>query len=244
MNALLSPLGLGLLLALLLVLVWRRSPRVVRVLGLVFGLLLLFSLAPIGANALVYLIESRVPAAADCAAPLPDTIVVLSAGLQREPRDADDVTALRSESVTRALAGILLWRQSPGATLAFAGGGPFATKESAILQRFAETLGVPTSSMRREEQSQTTWESAQGLRALAPALSKRIWLVSSALHLPRALVAFRAHGFDACGYPSERRYLPPGGVGYYVPQSSALLKTEEALHELLGEAWYRWRGAP
>src|SRR6185369_7614076 len=102
-------------------------------------------------------------------------------------------------------------------------------------------LGVPADSIRREDRSQTTWENAQQLRLLSPALPERIWLVSSAIHLPRALIAFRAAGFEPCVYASDRRYVPPGGIGYYLPQSSALIKTESAIHELIGEALYRWR---
>ena len=32
-----------------------------------------------------------------------------------------------------------------------------------------------------------------------------------------------------------------GGIGYFIPQSSALVKSEAAIHELVGEANYRWR---
>jgi uncharacterized SAM-binding protein YcdF (DUF218 family) len=200
-------------------------------------------MCPVGANALVWQLESRVPEPAACAGAVPSTIVVLAAGFEREPADAGDFTALESDSIRRALAGIELWRRTPGATLVFAGGGPFAISESAALQHLAELLGVSSGSIRREERSQTTWENAQQLRLQNPALPSRIWLVSSALHLPRALIAFRAAGFDPCMYASDRRYLPPGGVGYYLPQSSALIKTEEALHEIVGQALYRWRAA-
>ena len=243
MDALLSPLGAGLLLALALLLTWRRLTRAARWLGTFVVLLLLVSVTPLGANALVALIEARVPSPDACSAPAPGTIVVLSAGLQREPDGDDDFAALRADSVQRALAGVALWQRTPDATLVFAGGGPFATRESVVLQRFAQQLGVPAQAIRREDRSQTTWENAQQLRALEPPLASRIWLVSSALHLPRALLAFRAQGFDACAYASARVYIAPGGIGYYVPQSSALIKTEAAIHELLGEALYRWRAA-
>lgn len=248
-----SPLAIGLALTVLLALTWRRLPRSARAAGLALEFLLLASMTPLGANVLVGMIESQVPSPPACGAPVADgsaadtaapaTIVVLSAGFTRAPVASDDFSALRGDSVQRALSGVLLWRRSAGATLVFAGGGPFAISESEVLQHFAQQLGVPAQQIRREDRSQTTWENAQQLRALAPALPARIWLVSSALHLPRALIAFRAQGFDSCPWPSARRYLPPGGFGYYLPQSSALLKTEAAIHELAGAAWYRWRAA-
>jgi len=237
----LSPLAFGLLLALGMLVGWRRFPRALRWIAGIAMCLLIVSMCPVGANLLVRQIESRVPASDACTPPAPSTIVVLAAGFEREPGDAGDFNSLESDSVRRGLAGIELWRRSPGATLVFAGGGPFATSESAALQRMAELLGVPSDSMRREDRSQTTWENAQQLRLLSPALPERIWLVSSAIHLPRALIAFRTAGFEPCVYASDRRYVPPGGVGYYLPQSSALIKTESALHELIGEVLYRWR---
>jgi len=241
MHLLLSPLTWTLLLGLLLATAWRRLPRAGRALLLIFECALVVLMSPLGANALVWLIESRVAGADACAAPAPNTIVVLAAGFEREPENAQDFIALDPANIHRALAGISLWRTLPGATLVLAGGGEYAISESAVLQHLAEQLGVPVQSIRIEDHSRTTWENAAQLRALQPALPSRIWLVSSAMHLPRALVAFRAAGFDACVVVSDRRYIPPGGIGYYLPQSSALSKAEAAIHELVGEAVYRWR---
>jgi uncharacterized SAM-binding protein YcdF (DUF218 family) len=240
-HLLLSPLTYLLLLGLILLTGWRHLSRISRVLVIAAELLLVFSMCPAGANLLVGRIEERVPASEACATPAPSTIVVLSAGLQREPENEGDFTALVTDSIGRALAGIILWRHGAASTLVFAGGGPFGISESAVLQNFAEQLGVPAGMIRREDVSQTTWENAEQLRALKPALPDRIWLVSSAIHLPRALLAFRAAGFQPCPYVSDRRYLPPGGIGYYLPQSSALRKSEMAIHEIAGELLYRWR---
>jgi len=241
MHLLLSPLSWSLLLALLLAGGWRRMRRGARASLIVVECLLLISMCPLGANALVWLVESRVPTTDSCAPPAPDTIVVLAAGFEREPADAQDLAALQPDSVRRAIVGVQLWRRTPAAMLVLAGGGDFAVSESAVLQEFVQQLGVPAQNIRVESQSHTTWENAEQLRRMQPALPARIWLVSSALHLPRALVAFRAAGFDTCVVASDRRYIPPGGIGYYLPQSSALRKAEAAIHELVGEAVYRWR---
>ncbi len=243
MHLLTSPLTYALLLALLLLVAGRRLPRLARSLALALASILLLSMTPLGANALVDLLESQVPPASACARAAPGAIVVLSGGFEREPREVGDFTALGPDSIGRALAGIVAWRAHPEAALVFAGGGPFAIRESAVLQDFAEQLGVPAAAIRREGESQTTWENAARLRALAPPLPEPVWLVSSAIHLPRALIAFRAAGFAPCPYASDWRYLPPRGIGYYLPQSSALRKSELALHELAGTIVYRWRAA-
>jgi uncharacterized SAM-binding protein YcdF (DUF218 family) len=241
MHILLSPLTWVLLFGFVLLAGRWRLSGLTRALIVVLELLLVLVMCPLGANVLVGEIEDRVPRTDACATPAPAAIVVLSAGLQRAPENAGDFTALGADSITRALSGIILWRKSAASTLVFAGGGPFEVSESAVLQNFAEQLGVPPGMIRREGISQTTWENAEQLRALKPALPDRIWLVSSAIHLPRALMAFRAAGFQPCPYVSDRRYLPPGGIGYYLPQSSALRKSELAIHEFAGELLYRWR---
>jgi len=239
MHLLFSQLTWSLLLALILALSWRLT-RFWRGALFLVECLLIVAMTPLGANALVWTIESRVPTADSCTA-TPSPIVVLAAGFDREPTDAHDIAALEADSIRRAIAGAALWRGTPAATLVLAGGGPYAVSESAVLQELMQRLGVPAASIRSESGSHTTWENAEQLRALQPALPAQIRLVSSAVHLPRALVAFRAAGFQPCAVVSDRRYLPPGGLGYYLPQSSALRKAEFAIHELVGEAVYRWR---
>ena len=174
---------------------------------------------------------------------MPTTVVVLSGGLEGPPRDADDFAALDPDSVQRMLSAVALWKSMPSATFVIAGGGPFEVRESDVLARLAEQLGVPAASIVREGHSQTTWENAQQLRLLQPPLPERIWLVSSAIHLPRALKSFRAAGFDPCIHVSDRDYLSLQGIGYFLPQSSALRKSEMAIHELVGQALYAFYGA-
>jgi uncharacterized SAM-binding protein YcdF (DUF218 family) len=181
-----------------------------------------------------------VPIQQSCAETAPDTIVVLSGGLERAPLDANDFAALDADSVVRVLAGVALWKRTPTATFVLAGGGPFPIRESQVLANMAEQLGVPAGQIRREEHSQTTWTNAEQLARMQPALPRKIWLVSSAMHLPRAQIAFRAAGFDACLYVSDHDYKAPEGLGYYLPQSSALLKSETAIHEMVGALLYLW----
>jgi uncharacterized SAM-binding protein YcdF (DUF218 family) len=238
MHFLLSPLGAGILFAFVLLIAWRRLPRLLRGVLIVLELLAIVACCPVGANALVWLIESRVPQTETCAAPLPTTVVVLSGGLEGPPRGADDFAALDPDSVQRMISAVVLWKSMPSATFAIAGGGPFEVRESDVLARLAEQLGVPAASIVREGHSQTTWENAQQLRKLQPPLPDRIWLVSSAIHLPRALTSFRAAGFDPCIHVSDRDYLSLQGIGYFLPQSSAVRKSEMAIHELIGQVLY------
>lgn len=237
-DVLLSPLGAGLLLALLLWLARRRLPRWALWSGIVLEVLCYVLMTPLGANALVGMVEAQAPRPSQCLAPRPSTIVVLAGGMEHAALGPEDASVLSTASVRRLLAAVDLWRATPGATLVVSGGGPFEFAEATLLAHFAHKLGVPATAIRTETHSRTTWENALNTRRL-DGVPARIWLVTSALHMPRALLAFRAAGFDACGFPADFRYLPPQNLGDALPQSGALQKSEAALHELVGMLLYR-----
>jgi len=238
---LLSPLAWSVAIALLLALLWRRLPRALCLLGLAIETALVIAMTPFGANGLVRIIESRLPAKT-CQAPAPSTIVVLAGGFSRPPDSPRDFGAANLHSLHRLFAGVALWRRMPQAQLVISGGGSYTVAESTVLAELARRLGVPAQAIRTETHSHSTWQNAHELAALSPRLPKRIWLVSSALHLPRALFAFRQAGFAPCAWPSVSLYVPPNGsFGYYIPQSSSLTKVEAALHELVGGWEYAWR---
>ncbi len=112
--------------------------------------------------------------------------------------------------------------------------------ESVVMATLAQRLGVPADAVSTERTSMTTWENAQNLRALPQPPPVRIALVTSALHLPRALAAFRAAGFEPCAIASDSVYVPPQDLGCFLPRASALRKADDAIHEIVGSLWYRW----
>lgn len=108
-------------------------------------------------------------------------------------------------------------------------------------------LGVPEADLVLESRSRTTWQNAQFARApLVRIGASRVWLVSSALHLRRAVFAFRHFGIEVtpvrADYLRSAQSLLPSAYNFYV--------TDLALHEYAGMAlyhWYAWHhgaGAP
>ena len=238
-----SPLTWAILLVAGLSVCWSRIGRGSRALGLVGVGLVMLLMTPLGGNSLVRHVESRLPAGMECATAARDwpatvPIVLMSAGFDTDPASDDVYVALSTESWRRLRNAVLMWQRQPEAPLYISGGGPFATRESTVLASLARDWGVPASALHVEDRSTSTWESAFAMRAM---LGGRVRVVSSAVHLPRTLTAFRAAGFQVCGQPSDTDYQPPGGVGYLIPQLSGLRKSELALHELLGAWWYDYR---
>jgi uncharacterized SAM-binding protein YcdF (DUF218 family) len=246
-DVLVSPLGSGLLLALALWLARRRISRVALRIGIAIEIVLLVLSTPIGANALVAWQESRAPLPEACAAPQPTTIVVLSGGVRRDAADARDFATLNVASLQRTIAGAELARRTPDAQLVLAGGprigGLNDVSQAAVMATIAESFGVPATAIRAESLSTTTWENATRTRALDPPLPQRIWLVTSATHMPRSLLAFRAAGFEPCSYPADRRASPFDGPADFLPSAGAIANTDAVLHEWVGEVAYRMRTA-
>ncbi|MBU8974934.1 YdcF family protein [Lysobacter sp. MMG2] len=238
-HLLLSPMTWALLWMAVAWMSWRRGRAWWRVVLVAAGLAIVLLCTPLGANALIRVVESHVPTDARCGAgDAGAPIVVLSGGLADEPRAQDDYIALMPASWRRLRGGVALWRSGPPVPMVIAGGGPFAIKEATVLSRLAQDWGIPATLLREETQSTTTWESAMALRGTLPA---RVRVVSSATHLPRAVVAFRAAGFTPCAVASDSAFVPMGSAGYFMPQLSAMQKTQLALYELAGTVSYRWK---
>ena len=238
LTTLLSPTRFGVLLALVLLLLWRWLPRWLRVLATLPLAACVLASLPVVANQLVRWQESRVPARNFCTPPLPSTIVVLSGGIAYEPANASDYAALGESSLRRLFAGVERFDAQANGRLVISGGeGQYGIAESALMGALAQRLGVPADAISLESASHSTWQNAQFVRALD--IPQRIELVTSALHLPRAVYAFEQAGFEVCAAPADSRYAGPNSFGYYLPSTSALDKSDAAIHEMIGEAAYR-----
>lgn len=239
LSSFVSPLRLGVLLALVLVLVWRRLGPRARWLGVLAVAPCLALTTPFAANLLVALQEAR-GAGMACAGELPRTIVVLGGGVSREAADGDDFSVLTESSLRRLFAAVDLQRAHADATLVVSGGvSRYAVSESRLLGALAERLGLPEARLVLEQESRTTWQNARFVAALQPAIDRRIVLVTSALHMARARYAFAQAGFDVCTHAVDPRRARYDGLGYFLPATSALVKSDAVLHELVGEAAYR-----
>ena len=105
--------------------------------------------------------------------------------------------------------------------------------------------GVPRAAILEEGKARTTAENAVEIVKLLRARGiKRVLLVTSSLHMRRALASFRAEGLDAIPSPCDALVAPAGArtVLDWIPRPSALEQTHVALWEYLGLAYYRVTG--
>lgn len=200
------------------------------------------AMTPVFANTLLRWLEHQRPAPAFCRNAEPDVAVVLTAGMDAPPHDGDDIFVLGISSRRRVERAVEWWRQRPGRSLVMAGGRQFAghVPESRLMAQYARRLGGAAVRPRIEDRSMTTWESARHLAALRPPLPRRVVLITSALHLPRARYAMTQAGFEVCGVGTDVRATAFALPGAVIPQRSALEQSELGLHELVGLLYYRW----
>ncbi|MEO8010548.1 MAG: YdcF family protein [Dokdonella sp.] len=240
LNSLISPLRFGFLLGLLTLLIWRWSPRWLRAV-LVLGMCICVLLTtPVAANLMIGLQESRNREQTQCSESAPDTIVVVGGGISRAARDAEDAAVLTIASMRRLLGAVDLQRARGASTLVISGGSSrFGSNESELMTALAIRLGVLPATISLEQRSKTTWQNARFVADLKPPIEKRIWLVTSAVHMPRARYAFEQAGFEVCAWPVDPRGAGWGGIGYLLPSLGGLDKAETVLHEWIGEIAYR-----
>lgn len=247
------PLALGcfLLVAALVAYRWRR----------VQALLIVAALAVIwvpstrcAAGALGRPLEWKYPGTNDL--PSVDAIVVLggSAGPALPPRTGVEL----GESGDRLLRAAELYHLGKAPIVLVSGGrtpwsdlgGSEAEDMSVLLERF----GVPRGAIVKEDGSRNTRENAQQTKNLLEQRGlRRILLVTSALHMPRAFALFERAGLEVTPAPTDFYLVRVGRRGsgkthagewifQIVPEVGNLSRSTDALKEYLAMAYYRMRG--
>lgn len=237
-----------LLLAAALVASWRGRWRLLRV-CLILALVLTYGLSlPPVARTLARTLEHRYaePARVDRSASAPfDAVVVLAGGVARRGglRPRDELTAA---SLKRVICGRRLMAQGLAPVLVFSGGNadPFAdhAPEAAIMARALAEIGPQPGMVQTETASRTTYENAVETKKLLGTRT-RIALVTSALHMPRAMALFAQQGFHPtafpCGYLAGPR---ASGIRDYLPDIEYLEDSTRAINEWVGLWLYRLAG--
>jgi len=70
---------------------------------------------------------------------------------------------------------------------------------------------------------------------------KRIALVTHAWHMPRAVAAFKANGFDVIPAPTAYTTRYQTDLLDFVPTANGLRDSKIFMHEVIGMIWYRFR---
>jgi uncharacterized SAM-binding protein YcdF (DUF218 family) len=229
------------ILLILVALFWRRRWA---------GKLLWAAIVIIGAlhsayvdNLLRYPLESRYPPVIDPRDAEPyDAIVVLMAGtvpaggLIPFPKISENLFNRLDEAWR-------LYRLRPKPILVSGGHvDPFTVpqNENQIARDYLIRWGVPKEQVIPEPESSDTFESAIAVRKILRQRGwKRYLLVTSAVHMPRSMLAFQSIAPEAIAAPGDfTAAFDPAAI---LPSEDAANKIYASAHEYIGIVNYRWR---
>jgi uncharacterized SAM-binding protein YcdF (DUF218 family) len=222
----------------------RRAPAVLA--ASLAAILYACSIDPI-AGALIRPLEKRWPALEDPGIALArgvTDIVALGGGLLPRSPEYGGKASLAGPSVHRASTALRISRET-GLPLIFSGGSRNEERgeesEAEAAGRFWLGLGADPSRIRLETRSRDTDENA---RFVAEMVGKGpVILVTSASHMPRAVLAFNKAGIDVIPAPTDFhansdasiRVTDPMG---WLPSAKSLELSSWALHEYIGLLYY------
>jgi uncharacterized SAM-binding protein YcdF (DUF218 family) len=93
-----------------------------------------------------------------------------------------------------------------------------------------------------EAQSADTWQNAQDSAAMLHAAGiDSIYLVTSAWHERRALIAFARTDLTVTAAPTPLDRVPGPVLSDFIPRVSGWVNCYDAMHEWVGGVWYDLR---
>lgn len=192
------------------------------------------------ANLALVALEGPPAAPAPRAAPGAAIVLVLGSG-RLHARDGTPAPRLNAEGWERLRSGIALWRAA-GGTLVLAG-GPVPGRSLAELMRDAAVeAGVPAEAIRVVATSRDTHEDITGARGFTGQATGPVLLVTSALHMRRAVAVARHAGMRVDPQPCDFRQIVSPTWRAWLPDDGGPALWAGPLHEIAGLLYYRLRG--
>ena len=218
---------------------WRRRLQLARMLIAVSLLLLWLSATPYFAESALQQLEQTPPFSGHVDNTV-GAIVILGAGSYFSAPEYQGSDTVSAAALMRLRYGAKLQRDTRLPILV-SGGKPLGNTLSegeqmrAVLQN---EFQVPVRWV--ENQSNNTWQNAQySQRVLTQNGVKRIYLVTHAWHMPRAILAFRAAGLDVVPAPTAFTTHYQLDLLSFLPSAEGMRHSRIFMHEMMGMIWYR-----
>ena len=222
----------------------RALARVVAVLALV---VLWVAATPAFSAWLAAQLEGRYPPRTVAELPSTDAIVLLGGFVgQASPSPAQPQLLNAGDRFVEALR---LYRANKAPRVVISGGDlPWAQGAAPEAELIADLLmefEVPRADLVVEGESRNTRENAVNTAQIFAANGwKTGLLVTSAMHMPRALATFQRAGLDLVPAPADirSRLREQSDPFNFIPNADALQLTTTAMKEIVGGVYYRLRG--
>jgi uncharacterized SAM-binding protein YcdF (DUF218 family) len=218
---------------------FKRRPRLARVILIATSALIYVSATPFFVDAALAQLEHR-HAALHAPLPVADAIVILGGGSYFNAPEYDGENTVSEAALPRVRYGAHLYRATHTPILVTGGapGGGQSSEAAQMRKVLEQDFLIPVRWL--EEHSDNTLENARNSFAvLHPLGIHKIYLVTSASHMPRAAQVFAQAGFEVVAAPTAFNTPDIFGVMRFVPRAKSLYASKFFIHELIGLAWYR-----
>ncbi len=142
-------------------------------------------------------------------------------------------------SQVRVMEGLELYKTNPGSKVFFTGGGQKNTNSLARnMAIMAKKIGIKPTDIITEERVYNTSEEARYLAS--EIVDAQAALVTSAAHMPRAMLLFENQGLNLIPAPTDfliRERVTSHHLRYFIPEVANLAKVNSAAHEYYGLWW-------
>jgi uncharacterized SAM-binding protein YcdF (DUF218 family) len=235
----LSPLSLLIVIILLsyLMILWGKKTGLSKIImGLAITTLYLLS-TPYGANQVLAPLEFKYAKFKQPELPLA-YIVVLGCSYNNNGH-LPQSSRLTGCSQIRVMEGFELYQNNPGSKVLFTGGGH--NNKNSLAQNMAtmaKKIGIKAEDIIIEERVYNTVEEANYLAS--EIVDAQTALVTSAAHMPRAMLLFENNGLDLIPAPTDfliRERVTSHHLRYFIPEVTNLAKVNSAAHEYYGLWW-------
>jgi len=226
-------------LLLLAIFYFKRRPRLARLILIVTCALLYIAATPFFVDGALAQLEQR-QTALHQPIPAAEAIVILGGGSYYHAPEYGGENTVSEAALPRVRYGAHLYRATNKPILV-TGGAPQGGQSSEAAQMrdvLEQDFLIPVRWL--EEHSNNTLENARNSYALLHSQGiHKIYLVTSASHMPRAAKVFAQAGFEVIAAPTAFSNPDVFGVMRFVPRAKTLLASKIFMHELIGLAWYR-----
>jgi len=177
----------------------------------------------------------------DAVSAVPVYIMVLGAG-HTDDKSLPPNSQLSNAALARLIEGIRLYHTVPGSKLIFSGDkGEQTESQAVILAQTAGFLGVSQNDIHQFTTTKNTADEAATFR-LTFGIQNKLYLVTDAVHIPRAMYLFRDKGINATAAPTNyqnKKGTDPHPFNAFIPRSDNVFRMETAMHEYVGLLWAR-----
>ena len=203
-------------------------------------ILVIFSM-PVVSNKLIAYLESDYELIKPSKVETADAVVVLS-GMVSTIKTKDGLDYEWGGGVDRFFTGIDLFNLNKAPTLIFTGGKlpwSIGVPEGEFLKKVAIKLGIPKKDILITENVENTDQESQAVKKLLSSDNPKIILVTSAFHMPRAQLVFKAAGINVIPFPVDF-IIEAQKITFmnFIPSANSFAATSFFVREMIGRIYY------